>query len=85
MDYSITLRVARLVWLMARNGGQWMSTMEVARLLDMTPNGAWAMLNRLAVSPYVPIVAQRARRGEATLWRIERGDTPSGSGKAGGQ
>lgn len=84
MDYSITLRVARLVWYLARNGGQWMSTKEVARLLDMTPNGAWAMLNRLALSPYVPIVAHR-RGGAATLWRIERGDTPSGSGKTGGQ
>lgn len=83
MDYSITLRVARLVWYLARNGGRWVSTMEVARLLDMTPNGAWAMLNRLALSPYVPVVAQRARRGAATLWRIERTDTGSGSGKAG--
>ena len=83
MDYSITLRVARLVWYLARNNGRWVSTADVARMLDMTPNGAWAMLNRLALSPYVPVVAQRARRGAATLWRIERTDTGSGSGKAG--
>lgn len=84
MDYSITLRVARLVWLLARNGGRWVTTAEVAQQLEMSPGGTWEMLNRIERAQYIPLVAQRTRRGQATLWRIEPTNTPSGSGATAG-
>jgi alkylated DNA nucleotide flippase Atl1 len=50
---TVTLRVARVVYLMAL--GRWFTTRQVAELTGLTENGAWGMLDRLAASEHVPL------------------------------
>lgn len=50
---TVTLRVARVVYLMAL--GRHMDLAEIASLTGLTENGAWRLMNRLAGGHHVPV------------------------------
>lgn len=50
---TVTLRVARVVYLMAM--GKHMSLAEIAEKTGLTENGAWRLMNRLVGGHHVPV------------------------------
>lgn len=50
---TVTLRVARVVYLMAL--GRWMTIEEIASITGLSLNGAWRLLDRLAGGHHVPV------------------------------
>lgn len=65
---TVTLRVARVVYLMAM--GRALTTGQIADLTGLSLRGALDLMARMASSHHVPVISEDGPRGLLT-WRIE--------------
>ena len=65
---TVTLRVARIVWLMAQ--GRWLTTIEIAHLTNLPYGAAHAMMERLTASEHVPVTSRPTGIGRLLEWGI---------------
>ena len=71
LDMLPTERIGRATWLLAQ--GRSMTVREVAEVLEITPRGARAMLERL--SRVVPLV------DDGGVWRVASGERTTSDGE----
>lgn len=74
---TVTLRVARLVYLMTL--GRWMTTRQIAEYTGLSTRGARRLMERMAGSQHVPITSIYVGPGRTQKWgvlRVESADFP---------